>query len=377
MSEYQYVAFRAIDRPVSAKNLEYMRRQSSRAEVTARSFENEYHYGDFGGDALEMLRRGYDIHLHYANFGIRKLLIRFPHGLPDDDAAKPYFADSMLRYEKDKQGQGGILCIQPYHEPGDLEDLWEMDEMIDKLEPLRAEILDGDLRPLYLAHLAMACDGEHDPEQTKESPVPAGLEKPTPAQLALMELYGLSDAFIAAAAQDSPRLAGQIDLRSQHADWLQRQSQADKDAWLAQLMADPQSSVSTEIQAAFRKNRKTPAWPTIHRGRTIAELQAAAAEVQQKADRKSAEKAARQKAKRLADMAADPQRTLHETESLVKQRTGEAYRQIGELLAELRDSLINTDRAGLAEKQAQKLKREHPTLKLLNSELRRAGFLMK
>src|SRR5437016_10919917 len=91
MSEYQCIGFRAIDGPVSEKNLEFMRRQSSRAEITPWSFDNEYHYGDFGGDAEEMLRRGYDVHLHYANFGIRKLMIRLPNGLPDAKAAEPYF----------------------------------------------------------------------------------------------------------------------------------------------------------------------------------------------------------------------------------------------------------------------------------------------
>lgn len=88
MSEYQYVAFRAIDGPVSEKNLEFMQEQSSRAEITAWSFENEYNFGDFHGDEMEMLRRGYDLHLHYANFGTRKLLIRLPNGLPDPAAAK-------------------------------------------------------------------------------------------------------------------------------------------------------------------------------------------------------------------------------------------------------------------------------------------------
>jgi hypothetical protein len=39
MSEYQHIAFRAIDGPVSDKNLKYMRQQSSRAEITAWSFE--------------------------------------------------------------------------------------------------------------------------------------------------------------------------------------------------------------------------------------------------------------------------------------------------------------------------------------------------
>jgi len=34
MSEYQYVAFRAIDRPLTDKELEFAESQSSRAEIT-------------------------------------------------------------------------------------------------------------------------------------------------------------------------------------------------------------------------------------------------------------------------------------------------------------------------------------------------------
>ena len=78
MSEFQYIGFRAIDGPVTEKNLAFMRRQSSRAEITPWSFDNEYHYGDFHGDAAAMLRRGYDFYLHYANFGTRTLMIRLP-----------------------------------------------------------------------------------------------------------------------------------------------------------------------------------------------------------------------------------------------------------------------------------------------------------
>ncbi len=62
------------------------------------------------------------------------------------------------------------------------------------------EILNGDLRPLYLFHLALAGDDNHDPEEMYEAPVPAGLDNLSSAQLALAELYGLSDALIAAAA---------------------------------------------------------------------------------------------------------------------------------------------------------------------------------
>src|SRR4029079_19040962 len=121
--------------------LAYMRKQSSRAEITPWSFDNEYSYGDFGGNAEEMVRRGYDLHLHYAHFGMRKLLIRLPHGLPDPVAAKPYIGKNGIRYIHDREGPGGILSTHPCLEPGDRDDLWNLDELMEHLIPLRAEIL--------------------------------------------------------------------------------------------------------------------------------------------------------------------------------------------------------------------------------------------
>src|SRR5215472_6240591 len=142
MSEFQYVAFRAIDGPVSDKHLKYMRKQSSRADITPWSFENEYHFGDFHGDAAEMLRRGYDFHFHYANFGIRKLMIRLPNGLPDSVIGALYFVEDSLSLLKDMQGPGAILCVEPFFEPGELDEIWEPGDFLPRLLPLRAEILD-------------------------------------------------------------------------------------------------------------------------------------------------------------------------------------------------------------------------------------------
>lgn len=113
MSEYQYVAFRAIDGPVSEKNLEFMHNQSTRAEITPWSFDNEYHYGDFRGKTLEMLRRGYDFHFHYANFGTRTLMFRFSEGLPDPEAAKPYLEKHCCELIKDKRGRGRFCVSIP------------------------------------------------------------------------------------------------------------------------------------------------------------------------------------------------------------------------------------------------------------------------
>ena len=221
MSEYQYVGFRAIDAPVSERNLAYMQAQSSRAEITPRSFDNEYHYGGFRGNSMKMLQRGYDLHLHYANFGTRTLLIRLPQGLPSSKAAKPYLNDSAAVCNlKDKHGKAGILLIEPCYEPDALEQLWDLPDQVDRLVPLRAEIIAGDLRPLYLAHLAIELDDNHDPTETLEAPVPAGLAELSPAQVALAELYEIDEHLLAAAGRNSPALPPQGDTRKEYADWL-------------------------------------------------------------------------------------------------------------------------------------------------------------
>jgi hypothetical protein len=377
MSEYQFVAFRAIDAPVSRKNLTYMRRQSSRAEVTPRSFVNEYTYGDFRGDAVEMLRRGYDIHLHYANFGIRSIFIRLPHGFPDSEAAQSYLDGESIRFLKDKTGSGGTLAIEPRHEPGDLEELWDIERWLDRLIPIRSEILEGDLRPLYLAHLAVSCDLEHDPEETVEASLPAGLESITKAQRALARFYEISDALVAAAVQEIGPTPTVEDSSKVHLAWLHSQSASQKDAWLAELMRGPSSKVRSDILAQFRKDQPSARWPTVELGRTIAELRQTSNEIQQAIDDRSAAEAARKRASKLAKMADDPKPYLDQTEKLVAQRTTAAYNKVGRLLADLREALAETGRWGLAEQQAEKLTKKHPTLRHLTAALRRKGFVPK
>ena len=232
MSEYTFVAFRAIDGPVTKANLEFIERQSTRADITPWSFENEYHYGDFRGDPSEMLRRGFDFHLHYANYGIRHLMIRLPHGLPSPRVSKKYLKKDGFSFKEDKRGPAGILCVEPYIEPGELDDLHNIADVIDRLLPLRAEILGGDLRPFYIAHLAVACDGNGDPDEQTDAPVPAGLDKLTDAQQALAELYGVDECLLAAAAEFSPPRPETRDLPAQYVAWLRKQPAATKAAWL-------------------------------------------------------------------------------------------------------------------------------------------------
>jgi hypothetical protein len=142
-------------------------------------------------------------------------------------------------------------------------------------------------------------------------------------------------------------------------------------------MTDPTAAVRAKLVAKYRANSGVPIWPTARPNRSIAQLHAAADEIVLETRRKAAASAARKRAKRLADMAADPAATLRETEKLVAERTMHAYRQVGQALAELREALAASGRSELAEKQAQKLKAANPTLRSLFGELRRNGFLPK
>lgn len=233
------------------------------------------------------------------------------------------------------------------------------------------------MRPLYLAHLAVACDGNHDPDETIEAPVPAGLDKLTDAQLALTEFYGLSDELIEAAAQDGPQEPPAVDREAHFKSWIAVQPQTMKDRWLAGLLGESSSVIRSEVLMKFREESKTASWPIERLNRTIAQLWETAESIHQKQKAKAAAKSARQRAAKVKKMAADPSSFLKEAERLVDERSTASYKKASKLLAELREAVAGTKQAGLAEKQAAKLKSKYPTLHHLTAALRREGFALK
>ena len=275
MSEYQYVDFRAVDAPVSSKNLQFMREQSTRASITSKSFTNEYHFGDFKGNVTEMMRRGYDVHLHYANYGTRDLYFRFPQGLPHPHVAAMYDEGESITFVKDKSGPGTILQLSPYYDGGMFDEYYEgLEDLLDTLVDLRAEMLDGDLRPLYLMHLAAARDDNHDWETTPEAPVPAMLHKLTPAQKTLVDFYGIPADILAAAAAGNTDTYSPQKQKSLYGPWLKKQSATRKDQWLKLLMEDADATVRADVLAAYHQDQPdNNPWPTKHEPRMIAELE--------------------------------------------------------------------------------------------------------
>src|SRR4028119_969295 len=90
MSEYQYYEFQAIDRPLTRDEMRELRAFSTRAEITSTRFVNEYHWGDFKGNAADWMEQYFDAFLYLANWGTRELMLRLPRRVLDPATARRY-----------------------------------------------------------------------------------------------------------------------------------------------------------------------------------------------------------------------------------------------------------------------------------------------
>jgi len=371
MSIYQYIYFAAIDKPLDDKQLEYMRRQSTRAEVTRWQFQNEYHYGDFHGNSLEMMRRGYDVHLHYANYGVRKLLFRLPSGLPmSAKQFKAYAMEYSIQWKKDKRGKGGVLSIEPDCDAGFYsEDYFDFDRMVAHLPKIREGLMAGDLRALYLGWLACNWD-----EEALEPPVPAGLAKLPPELAELIEFYELDRDLLAAANEQSPKLPGRAAREPEVDDWLANQSPETLRALMRRVLEDDAAAVRAESLAAMRNQSGKSTWPTGGGSRTLGELrEIARAEADRRKKREQASEK-RKLEKRLAKIRRDPSTAILDAEKLVQSRSTDNYSRAAKLLAELRDAVGGDEGSRIADQAARKIAKKYPTLSYAKRAFKEEGL---
>jgi hypothetical protein len=371
MSVYQYIYFAAVDKPLDDKQLEYMRRQSTRAEVTRWQFTNEYHYGDFHGNSFEMMRRGYDVHLHYANYGVRKLLFRLPLGLPlSAKQFKAYAMEYSIEWRKDKRGKGGVLSIEPECDAGFYsEDYFDFERMVACLPKIREGLMTGDTRGLYIAWLACNWD-----EESREPPVPAGLGKLPPELAELIDFYELDSDLLAAANEQSPKLPGQASREPDVDDWLANQSPETLRALMRRVLEEDAAAVRAEVLAAMRNQSGQPTWPANAGSRTLEELreQANIKAGQRKKREVASEK--RKLEKRLAKIRNDPDSAISDAEKLIQSRSTENYAKAAKMLAELRDAVGGDEGSRMADQAAREIAKRYPTLSYAKRAFKEQGL---
>jgi len=147
---YQYYYFEAIDKPLTDQQQQELRAISTRAEINARRYVNEYHYGDFKGKPLELMKKYFDAHIYYACWATRVLMLKVPAKCIDLKLAKEYCTTHTFKIVEN--GDDLIFCFNIWVECGD--GWWDEDGKTHQLISLRDDIISGDYRCLYLAWLA-------------------------------------------------------------------------------------------------------------------------------------------------------------------------------------------------------------------------------
>jgi len=279
MSEYHYYEFLAVDRPLDERQQAEVRALSTRARVTAISFTNEYHWGNFRGDPRKMMERYYDAHLYLTNWGTHQVMLRLPRTLLSPETAERYCIDPHVAAWA--SGEHLILDLVSEDKSGDWVEGAE--DSLSAIVGVRAELAAGDLRPLYLAWLAAYRTWErdegafdYDEENDLEPPVPAGLGTLTAAQRALADFLRLDTGLLSIAAQASPALAETKDDPRKLAKWIKDLPTGDKDKLLRRVAQGHGAQVQMELQRRFRGD-PSPTNDSRSR-RTVAELLDAAAD---------------------------------------------------------------------------------------------------
>ena len=387
MSEYQYIEFQAVDRPLNDKQLAFAERQSSRADVSRRSLKVEYHYSDFRGDVDGLLRNGFDVFLHYANYGVRAIRLRLPDGLPfEKNVWSEFVDDDRLKWSKDSKGKGGILTLCPYHESGEIDEAWEFDQYVDGAVHVRERLMAGDLRALYLLWLCAADDDYNDPDETIEPPVPHGMaELPRPCEN-LLTFFGLDTLMVKAAGEGVENASASVSQDKLLEDWASSLNAEQAKSLLTRFLVEDSQSVKAETIAEIRKAKSPIAWATTEKKRTFNQLlkicQALRSRENVIRQREAAAKAKRAAAKaekerqaRMKEMVASPSTWLKEAEKLADARGTDNYKAAADILADLREAIGGEEGDKIARHHAGDLAKKYPTLNQLKSSLRKRGLL--
>jgi hypothetical protein len=301
MSEYQYYEFQAIDRRLSEADRKALRALSTRARITSSSFTNSYEWGDFRGDPSKLMERWFDLHLYFADWGLRRLMIKLPAAMVDRGLLDS-FNGKVEDVKLSVAGENLILdIVREDEEPGEVvpDDSDDETSRLGSLAPLRGDLLAGDFRLFYLLWLIRVEAGEIGADEPEPLP---GIGPMTEALEAFADFFNVDPDLVAAAAERSshpitessetarPIVAAMID--------------SEKTGLLVRLL-DGDPHVASELRTLVRRRLMSERETPHAAARTADELRERADAFRLARDRAEAEKAeaARQRLARETERA--------------------------------------------------------------------------
>jgi len=381
MSEYQYYEFRAIDRPLSKRELTELRALSSRAQITPVSFINTYEWGNFKGNPRKLMEKYFDAFVYVANWGTRQLMLRIPAHLCDLAGMPSYLSGSAVKVTQ--KNENLILQCLSEDDPED----WDSGESwMASLMPLRAELMRGDLRCLYLAWLLAAQSGELENKEL-EPAVPSGLHSLSAALQSFADFMRIDPDLIEAAAIESSPLTENASSKGDLQAWISALSESEKNAVLLEILQEDNPLFRKELLRRFhtdiahgqevktqvRTLRTVEALLSATQGIT-AERQRTATErrVAEEARKKQEEAAAR--AKHLERLQGRELALWHRVGDLVKTSKPREYDLAIAILADLRDLAALTGQTEEFTSRFGQLRQRYSTRPSFQQRLIKAGL---
>jgi hypothetical protein len=347
MSEYQYFEFQSIDRPLTAEQQSAMRRISHQVDLTPTRASFSYTAGSFKGEPAAVLSQHFDAMIHLTGWGDKRLMFRFPACLLEPEQVKAYCDPLGQHVIWSLREDYAVLDIVFRRDPGAG---WiEAERWLPSLIPLRADILRGDTRVLYLAWLK-SLTPEDAQDATEEPPVPAGLRAPSPQLSAFLELFEIDPYLLEVACQASAEIPeflegpGALSPFGLTEDDAQRAVEAmpryEADAFLLRVMRG-EPLVDVALLRRLREVAGSPAAGSSTPRRTTAQLLAAAGEGRRRSEREKTQAARVRHAAELEDLAAREDQAWAIVERLAAQRGARPNDEAVDLLLKLREAAVH------------------------------------
>jgi hypothetical protein len=367
MSEYQYYEWQTLDRPLTPEEQAAVNELSSHIDVTSSRAVVTYSWGDFKHDPIQVLAHYFDAFLYLANWGSKRLALRFPKNLLDARQIEPYLGEYCIEL----QPVGDVLILDISLDEEEGTDWIEGEGWLSSLSRLRDDILEGDYRALYLAWLR-AAELQNADDDEPEPPVPPGLGDPSPPLASFIEFFDLDKYLIQAAAEASPPRQPMPALPPEEA--IACLSPAERDAFLVRLARGERHlslALNRRLQEVTGASRPAAATPR----RTWGQLRATANRLRHEAQQRAAKAA---EAKRIAELQAFAPREAEawrEVMALVEEKKVASYDKAVALLRKLRDLAEYQGRTADFQAQVAGLRERYANRPALRERLQRAGLL--
>ncbi len=391
MSEYQYYEFQAIDRPLTAKEMDEVSRLSSRTHPTSTRAVFTYSYSDFRGQPEEVLAKYYDAMLYLANWGSKQLAFRVPQSVVDIEALAPYTLDDIITTSI--VGDYLIVNVSFYEEEGLG---WiEGDGFLSALIQLRDGLMRGDFRYLYLAWLKAAASiviDEHewesyDPDideiyeyeigrDHQEPPVPAGLDTLTAPLQAFIDTFEIDADLVTVAAEASPAPPHVVDLDIEAL--VARLSEAEQIDFLVRVArGEPQMQLQLmkRLHILDQGARAVMSGSASPPSRTIGDLLRATEARRRRRKEEDLRKAEEARLHKLNTMAPVESQLWSDVIALIEEKKAKPYEQAVALLVDLRDLADHLGERGRYDTQLDVLLNQYSTRHGLLRRLREAGLI--